>query len=143
MQLLLLAGSAASMVPMGSALSTTASPPSMQEEGVASMAVATGKCARLKAAALLHTLVVYVASMVHVDRASMMAATLTPDLDLNIAANTAVEGRRSRAPWRAAPPPLNARVSAPNTAAVQANATLQAAPTRWSAPSRPARRTAG
>ena len=53
MQLFALVESAANMVAVGSALLTTVPRPSMQEVGVLSMAVATRKCARWKAAALL------------------------------------------------------------------------------------------
>ena len=52
-QLVALVGSVESMAAMGSALSTTALQPANQEEGAASMAVATGKAAKWKAAALL------------------------------------------------------------------------------------------
>ena len=65
-QLLSLVGSAGSMVPMGSALSTSAPLLHKQEDCVASMGVAARKCARRKAAALLLKHVVYVASMMFI-----------------------------------------------------------------------------
>ena len=99
-QLPKLVGFVASMAPMGSALSTTAPQPSVQEEGVSSMAEsARRKCARWKAAALLHTHVVSVASMVHMEHASLVGAPPTPEQDLNIAGNMVVERRTSRVPW--------------------------------------------
>ena len=77
---------------------------------------------------------VYVPNMEPMKPANMMTAPITPDLDLNIVSNTAAEGRTSRAQWRAAPPPLDARVSAATTAAgVQANAGLQNAHSNQSA----------
>ena len=118
MWLFLLVGSAASMVATDSALSTTAQRPSKHEAGVANMAVTAGKCAIWKAVALLQQRMVSVPSMGHAEHASLMAALPTHDLDLNNVTNTAVEGRTSRALWRAAPPRLNSRVSAPNTAAI-------------------------
>ena len=99
------------------------------EAGAASTAVAR-KYARRKAAPLVHNHVVSVANMVRMERASLKDAPLTQSLHQRIASNTAAE-RRSRAPWRDAPAPLNARVSAQSTAVVQANACLAAAPTRW------------
>ena len=57
------------------------------------------------------------------ERAHLMAALPTLDRDLNIASNTAVA---RLALWRAAPPPLSARVSVANTAAAEKiNAGLQ------------------
>ena len=118
MQLFTLVGSAGNMEAMGVALSATAPQPLVHEDCVSSMAVA-GKSARWKAAALLHTLVVYVASMKRLERASLMGALPTHNLDLNIVArNTAVEGRGSRALWRVASPPLFVRVSVPNMVVV-------------------------
>ena len=107
------------MVPVGSALSAIAQllPHQQQKEGAVGIVVAARKCARLKAAPLLLQHVVSVASMVLVEHASMMDAPLTYNLDQNIAENMAVE-TRSRAPWQAASPPLLARVSVPNMAAV-------------------------
>ena len=83
--------------------------------------------------------VVFASSMVHTERASLMDALPTHTKGSNIAASTAVE-KRHCAPWLVAPPPLHARVFVPNTVAVLLNAGSQAAPTRWSAGSRPARR---
>ena len=92
MWLFLLVGSAASMVATDSALSTTAQRPSKQEKGVTSMAVAARKCARWKAAALLHNHVVSVLSMVLMERAHLMAALPAHEMELHCAADTAVEG---------------------------------------------------
>ena len=124
MQLLLLVESAANMVLKDSALSTIAPRPSKHEAGVASMAVAARKCARWKAAALLQQHVVSVASTVRMDCVSLMAALPTPNLELNVAANTA-EVRPCCALWRAAPPLLNARVSVAHMGAEQINVGLQ------------------
>ena len=115
--------------PKRSALSTIA-PPAMLKAGASSTAVATGKCARRKAASLEQHHMASMRSMAQMERASLQDAQDAPPtqtLGLRIASNTAVE--RSRAPWRAAPPPLNARVSAQNTAVVQATAFLATAPT--------------
>ena len=54
--------------------------------------------------------------MALVESARLMDVSPVQATDLSIASNTA-ERRASRAPWRAAPPPLLARVSAANTAA--------------------------
>ena len=80
--------------------------------------------------------------MEHSDRASLMAAPPTPDLDLNFAGHTAVEA--SRALWRAALPPPNARVSVSNTVAVvEVNAGLPNAQPYQSASSSSATSMAG
>ena len=81
----MLADCAGNMVHKGSALSTIAPRPYRTEVGVANMAVAARKCARWKAAARLHTHVMYVLSIVHTKRASSMAAPPTRNQDLNIA----------------------------------------------------------
>ena len=143
-QLLLLVGSAPSMVPRGSALSTTAPQPSIKEEGVSSMALAARKSARWKAAVVLQQHVVSVPIMAHVVLVSLMVALPMHDLDLQCAMYTAVEGRGRRALWLAAPPPLCARVSVPNTvAAVEVNAGLQNAHPNPSASSSSAGRMVG
>ena len=145
-QLPKLVNSAKSMAPLGSALSATAQllPDRKQKETATGTAgIAARKCARRKAALLLPEHVVSVPSTVLKASASLMAAPPTQTVvDLRIASYMAVE-ERSRAPWQVAPPLLPPGVSAPSTVAVQANVGSQAAPTRWSAGSRPARRTVG
>ena len=127
---------------LASVRSTSAPLPSKPEAGAASTAVAARKCARRKAAPLLQKHVVSAPSTVHMEPASPKDAPPAHSPELRIAANTAAE-RRSRAPWRGAPQPLKARVSARNTAAVQANALLVAAPTdRRETCGRPAQPTA-
>ena len=121
------------MVATGSALGNGAPRPLNLEVGVASTCTPR-ESARWKDVILLLLNVVGVPRMVRTERASLMAAPLTQQLAFNIASSMAVE-RRHRAPWRAAPPPLFARVSAPNTAAVEIHALFQVAPTRWSASS--------
>ena len=142
-QLLLVMECAESMVPVGSVLSNTATLLYKQEAGVASMAVAARKCARWKAAVVLHKHVVSVLSMVLMESACLVGALPTHDLDLNIAVNTAVERRTSRALWRAAPPPLIVRVSVASTAVVKLNAGLQNARLNQSASSTSARSMVG
>ena len=94
---------------------------------------------RRKAALLVQQHAVSVTSMVPVEHASLEGAPPMLNRDLRIAPNMAVA--KSRAPWQAAPPTPNARVSAPNTAVVQANVRLAAAPTRrGEACGRPAQR---
>ena len=93
-QLLLLVGFAKSMALMGSALSTTAPQPSMQEEDVWSMAVAARKCARWMAAVPLKKHVVSATSMVRMKSAPLMGVPTKANLGLNcIVASTAVEER--------------------------------------------------
>ena len=100
----------------------------------ASMVVAAQKRARPKAAPPLRINVVSAPSMERMEHASLMAAPAVEAVDRSIASNT-VGRRTSRAPCRAALPPLNARVSVPNTAVERIHALFQAAPTRWSASS--------
>ena len=76
--------------------------------------------------------------MVLTERASLMAAPPTHTKDFNIAKRTVVERRRHRAPYQAAPLTLPTGAFVVNTVAVLLNAGFQAAPTRWSAGSRPA-----
>ena len=143
-QLLMLVDSARSTALMGSARSAIAPLPpdqSKKETATGIAGTATRKCARRKVALHLRKHVVSVESMVLKDSANLLAAPPTLSIvDLHIATFTAVE-RRSRAPWRAAPPPLPPEASARNMAVVQVNAGSQAAPTSWSAGSRPAGRT--
>ena len=114
----------------GSARSTSAPLPSMHEAGAKSTAVAAGQCARRKAAPLVQSHAASAPSMVLRERARLQDAPPTHKVvDLRIAANTAAE--TSRAPWRAAPPPPNARDSAQSTVAGKASACLAVAPTRW------------
>ena len=87
---------APNMVPAGSALGSGAPRPLNLEEGVPSTCAAR-KGAKWKGVILLLLNVVFAASMVHTERASLMAAPPTQELDLNIAPSTAVERRRSRA----------------------------------------------
>ena len=145
-QLLQLVNSARSMVPLGSALLATALQlPNLLKKEIAGCTAVTArrKYAKSKAAPPWPKHVMSATSMVRKARANLMAALPTHTVvDLHIAGNTAVENR-SRAPWRAAPPPLLARVSVPSTAVVKRNAGSQAAPARWSAGSRLARRTVG
>ena len=123
-------GFAVNMAPMGPACLTSAPLPSKPEAGASRTAVAAGKCAKKKVAPLLRKHAASVVNMVHVELATSQGAPPTPTLDLCIAPNTAAE-RRSRAPWRDAPPTLTPRGSAQNTVAVQASACLADAPTRW------------
>ena len=141
MLVFLLVVSVSNMVATGSALGSGAPRPLILEEGVTSI-FTPRKSARWKDVILLLLNVVCVPRMVRTERASLMAAPPTQGKGFNIASSTAVE-RRHRALWQAAPPPLNARVSAPNTAVVLLNAGSQAAPTQWSAGSRPAQHTVG
>ena len=128
-------------VPAGSALGNGAPRPLLFEEGVAST-FTPKKSAMWTVVKQLFKYVGFAPNMVLTERASLMVAPPTQQLDLNIASNTVV-GRRHRALWRVAPPPLLVKGSAPNTAAVKLNAGSQAAQTRWSAGSRPAERTVG
>ena len=93
------------------------------------MAVVKRKCARRKAAPHSQQHVASASSMVLVEHASLMVAQAVRVMDLNIASNTVVGRRTSRAPWQAALPPHFARVSVANTAVGLANAGLQVAPT--------------
>ena len=74
MQVLFVVGSVDRMVPMESALLTTARQLSINEVGAGCTAAAVRKCARLKAATLLRLHAVFAASMVLVESASLMAA---------------------------------------------------------------------
>ena len=100
--------------------------------------MAAGKCARPKAAPHLLKHVVSAPSMALMEHANLMAAPTVQVMDHNIVSHTA-ERRTSRAPWRAAPPPLFARVFVSNTAAVRPSALFQAAPAKVSARLRPAK----
>ena len=134
--------SASNTVPTGSALGNGAPQPLNLEEGVTSTCTPR-KSARWKVAILLLSNVVSVASTVHMERANLTAALPTQILDLHIAGHTAAVEGSSRALWWTAAPPLNAGVSVPSTAAVKRNAGFLAAPTRWSAGSRPANHMVG
>ena len=107
------------------------------------MAVAAQKCATLRAARLLLNHVAVVLGMVHMGGARLMDAPPRQHKGSSTASHTAAGRRGSRAPWRAAPPPLIARASAANMAVAKMNARWLAAPTRCTAFSRPAGRTAG
>ena len=88
-------------------------------------------CATSKAAKLLPEHVAIAASMAQMDGARLVDA---PPVQ--------ADGRRSRAPWWAAPPLLLARASAANTAATKVNDGSQATSARCTTFCRPTRRTA-
>ena len=134
---------ARSMAPMGSARLTIARLPLIQEDCVADMAVAAKKCARLRTARRLLMPVAVAEGTVRMAGARLMDAPPRQHKDSSIASHTAAGRRRSRAPWRAAPPLLTARASAANMAVAKMNARSLAARTRSTAFSRPARSTAG
>jgi len=136
-------GCAKSMAPKRSARLTIARLLLNQEDCVSDTAVATRKCATLRAARLVLKCVAVVAGMVLTAGARLMGAPPRQHKGSSIATHTAAGRRRSRAPWRAAPPPLIAKASAANMAAAMVNAGSQAAPAKCTAFSRPARRTAG
>ena len=77
------------MAPRRSVRSTSAPVPSELKAGAASTAVATGQCARRKAAPLVHEHVVSAASTAHMELASLKAAPPTHNRDFRIARNTA------------------------------------------------------
>ena len=134
---------AESMVPKRSACLTIARLLLEQEDCVAGMAVAARKCATLKAAGLLLKLAAVAEGMVRMDGARLMDASPWQHKGSSIASHTVAGRRRSRAPWRAAPPPLVQGVSAASTVGAMVNAGSQVAATTVAAFSRPARRTAG
>ena len=134
---------ALSMVPTASARLTIARVLLDQEDCVPGMAVAGRKCAALRAARLLLKHVVVVLGMVRMDGARMMGAPPRQHEGSSIASHTVAGRRGSRAPWRAAPPPLIAKASVVNMEAAIVNARSQAAPTTVTAFSRPAESTAG
>ena len=136
-------GCARSMAPTASARLTIALLLLNQEDCVAGMAVAARRCATLRAARLVPKHVVVALDMVPKGGATLMDAPPRQHKGSSIAPHTAAGRRRSRAPWRAAPPPQIARASAANMAAAIVNAGSQAAPAKSTAFSRPARRTAG
>ena len=125
---LMLVVSAKNMMANQSAIGNGAPRQPNQGEGVASTAAAAQKCARLKAAMPLLVHTVFAASMVHMERARLLAAPLVCHHRVLRTAPDTAETRGRRALLRVAPPPRNARVSAPNTAAVQVLAFSQAAP---------------
>jgi len=134
---------ALSMAPMGSARLTIAKRMLEHEDCVAGMAVAARKCATLKAARLLRVHAAVALGMVPMAGARLMDAPPLQHEGSSIASHTVAGRRGSRAPWRAAPPPLIAKASAANMAEAKMNAGLLAAPTRCTASSRRARSTAG
>ena len=142
MKVLSLVVSAQNMVAAGSALGNGAPRPLNLKEGVTSI-FTPRKSARWMDVILLLKNVAFAPNMVHTESASLMVAPLTQYQGFNIATSTAVERRRHRALYRAAPPPLHARASVANMVVVLLNVGLQAAPTQWSAGSRPAQRTVG
>ena len=133
------------MAPTASARLTIARLLLVQEECVPDMAVAAcaRRCATLKAARLLLMPVAVVLGMVRMGGARLIDAPPRQHKDSSIAPHTVAARRRSRAPWRAAPPLLTAKASAVNMAVAKMNARSQAARSRSTAFSRPARRTAG
>ena len=138
-------GCAASTAPKRSARLKIARRMLTQEDCVPGMVAATRKCATLRAARLLLVPVAVAVGMVRMGGARLMGAPPRQDKGSSIASLTAAGRRRrgSRAPWRAAPPPLVQGVSVVNTVAAMANARSRAAPTTVTAFSRPARSTAG
>ena len=134
---------ALSMAPMGSARLPIARLLPIQEDSVPDMAVARPKCATLTAARRLLKHAVVALGMVHMGGARVMDAPPRHYKGSSIASNMVAGRRRSRAPWRAAPPLLTARASVANMAVAKVNARWLAALTRCTAFSRPARSTAG
>ena len=134
---------AASMAPKRSARLMIARLLLNHEDCVSGMAAATRKCAILRAARLVFKHMAVALGMVRMAGARLRDALPQQRKGSSIASHTAAGRRGSRAPWRAAPPPLLAKASAANMAAAKMNARSQAAPTISTAFSRPARRTAG
>ena len=112
-------GCAKSMVPKRSARLTIARLLLTDEDCVAGMVVAAPTCARLRAARrlLLHAAVAV--GMVRMGGARLMDAPPQQEKGSSIAPHTAAGRRSSRAPWQAAPPPLNARVSVTDMAVAE------------------------
>ena len=115
---------AQNMVVKGSALGNGATRPLILEKGV-TRTCTLRKCARWKVAILRLLKIVFAQDMVLMERASLMAAPPTQQLDIKIATSTAVE--RS-ALCQDARPPLNARVAVPSMAVVLLNAGFEDAP---------------
>ena len=136
-------GCAKSMAPKRSARLTIARLLLDREDCVADMAAAAPNCATLRAARLLLMHAAVAVGMVRMGGARLMDARPRQHKDSSIASHTAAGRRGSRAPWRAAPTPLLAKASAPNMAVAKINVGSQAAPTKVTAFSRPAGRTAG
>ena len=134
---------AKSTAPTASARLTIARRMLKHEDCVADMAVAIPKCATLRVARLLLVPVAVAEGMVRMDGARSMDAPPQQHQGSSIASHTVGERRGSRAPWRAALLEFKARASVVNTAAAKMNAGSQAAPTKVTAFSRPARSTAG
>ena len=134
---------ARSMVPKRSARLTIARLLPTQEDCVSDMAVATRKCATLRAARLLLKHVAVVLGMVPLGGARLTDAPPRQHKVSSIVSHTVVGRSRGRAPWRAAPPPLLAGTSASNMAAAMVNDGSLAALMQVTAFSRPAGRTAG
>ena len=135
--------SAASIVPSASARLLIARLLPNQEDCVSGMGAAARKCATLKAARLVLLHAAVASGMVHMAGVRLMGAPLRHDKGSSTASHTAAGRRRSRAPWRAAPPFLTARASVVNTAVAKGNAGSLTVLIESTAFSRPAGSTVG